>query len=408
MEVIKENYKLYQGDCLELLKNIPNKSINLVLIDPPYNIGKDKWDKWDTVEDYVEFMGKVFLEIQRVLKDNGSFYFFHNDFMQIVELQNFINKNTDFIFRQLITWNKIHEDFKNYGYVQQRLSVDMMRNYYNGFTEYCLYYTFHDETGLSKVMTRDNFSKVSEKIREYVEGNFNRDYIVDLFLKEGRYSTIGSARVHASYKMGWNKGKRFDLMDEKLFDYLNNYLHFPFKYEELRQEYEELRQEYEELRQEYEELRYTFNTATVKKDLLGNVKITVQENNAMLYSYIDNILYIVDEDGVMEKDTKQEKLSYVQRYPQAINFDEKHLKQFIKEYKQLPSVIKNQISSIVFEPNDKDQTKCKLELDDGKIFYVRIEDMVRQLTSTNYYLVTQKYPENKYYDFLGKNVYVYN
>ena len=273
MEVIKENYKLYQGDCLELLKNIPNKSINLVLIDPPYNIGKDKWDKWDTVEDYVEFMGKVFLEIQRVLKDNGSFYFFHNDFMQIVELQNFINKNTDFIFRQLITWNKIHEDFKNYGYVQQRLSVDMMRNYYNGFTEYCLYYTFHDETGLSKVMTRDNFSKVSEKIREYVEGNFSRDYIVELFLKEGRYSTIGSARVHASYKMGWNKGKRFDLMDEKLFDYLNNYLHFPFKYEELRQEYEELRQEYEELRQKYEALRYTFNTATVKEDLRANSNV---------------------------------------------------------------------------------------------------------------------------------------
>lgn len=148
--------------------------------------------------------------------------------------------------------------------------------------------------------------------------------------------------------------------------------------------------------------------ATVKKDLLGNVKITVQENNAMLYGYIDNVLYLVDEDGVVEKDEKQEKLSYVQRYPQAMSFDEDHLKQFVKEYKKLPSVIKNQISSIVFEPNDKDQTKCKLELDDGKIFYVRIEDMARQLTSTNYYLVIQKYPENKYYDFLGKNVYVYN
>lgn len=148
--------------------------------------------------------------------------------------------------------------------------------------------------------------------------------------------------------------------------------------------------------------------ATVKKDLLGNVKISVQENNAMLYSYIDNVLYLVDEDGVIEKDEKQEKLSYVQRYPQAISFDENYLKQFVKEYKKLPSVIKNQISSIVFEPNDKDQTKCKLELDSGKIFYVRIEDMARQLTSTNYYLVIQKYPENKYYDFLGKNVYVYN
>lgn len=148
--------------------------------------------------------------------------------------------------------------------------------------------------------------------------------------------------------------------------------------------------------------------ATVKKDLLGNIKISVQENNAMLYSYIDNVLYLIDEDGVIEKDEKQEKLSYVQRFPQAMNFDESHLKQFVKEYKKLPSVIKNQISSIVFEPNDKDQTKCKLELDSGKIFYVRIENMAQQLTSTNYYLVIQKYPENKYYDFLGKNVYVYN
>lgn len=148
--------------------------------------------------------------------------------------------------------------------------------------------------------------------------------------------------------------------------------------------------------------------ATVKKDVLGNIKISVQENNAMLYSYIDNVLYLIDEDGVIEKDEKQEKLSYVQRYPQAMNFDESHLKHFVKEYKKLPSVIKNQISSIVFEPNDKDQAKCKLELDSGKIFYVRIENMARQLTSTNYYLIIQKYPENKYYDFLGKNVYVYN
>lgn len=158
---------------------------------------------------------------------------------------------------------------------------------------------------------------------------------------------------------------------------------------------------------EIEEMLFV-KKATVKKDLLGNVKISIQENNAMLYSYIDNVLYIVDEDGTLGKDEKQEKLSYVQRYPQAMNFDESHLKQFVKEYKKLPSVIKNQISSIVFEPDDKDQTKCKLELDDGKIFYVRIEDMARQLTSTNYYLVIQKYPENKYYDFLGKNVYVYN
>ena len=47
----------------------------------------------------------------------------------------------------------------------------------------------------------------------------------------------------------------------------------------------------------------------------------------------------------------------------------------MKAYVKLPSVVQNQISSIVFEPDEKDQTKCKLELDDGKVFYVRIEDM---------------------------------
>lgn len=267
-------YRLYQGDCLEIMKNISSKSINLVLIDPPYNIGKDKkWDKWNTVNAYVDFMGQVFKECERVLKDNGSFYFFHNDFLQIVELQNYINKNTNFIFKQLITWNKT--SFKKFAWTNRDSEKCKDRNWFPN-VEYCLYYTFQDETGLSKVLTRNNFSRVSEKIRKYVEDNFSRDYIIKLFVNEGRYSTIESARVHASYKMGWNKGKRFDLMDKKLFNYLNSYLHFPFKYEELRQEYEELRQE-------YEELRYTFNLKEVQ-DNISCVWESSNVNNGKLHS----------------------------------------------------------------------------------------------------------------------------
>ena len=108
-----KNIELYCGDCLEVMKDIPDKSINLVLIDPPYNIGKDKWDKWNTVEDYVQFMGKVFKEIERILKSNGSFYFFHNNFLQIVELQNFINKNTEFQFKQMLVCNKRFNEASN-------------------------------------------------------------------------------------------------------------------------------------------------------------------------------------------------------------------------------------------------------------------------------------------------------
>ena len=41
---LNKEINLIQGDCLEKMKEIPDKSINLVLIDPPYNINKANWD----------------------------------------------------------------------------------------------------------------------------------------------------------------------------------------------------------------------------------------------------------------------------------------------------------------------------------------------------------------------------
>ena len=37
---------LIHGDCLTELQKIADKSVDLVLIDPPYNIGKDDWDNF--------------------------------------------------------------------------------------------------------------------------------------------------------------------------------------------------------------------------------------------------------------------------------------------------------------------------------------------------------------------------
>lgn len=148
--------------------------------------------------------------------------------------------------------------------------------------------------------------------------------------------------------------------------------------------------------------------AKVSKSLFGDIKITIKENEPATYCYIDNQLYVADEKGHIQKDSEQKWLSYVQRTPQSMNFDLDNFKKFVKEYVKLPSVVQNQISSLIFEPDEKDPTKCRFELDDGKIFYVRIENMAEQLTSQNYYLVIQRFPDYKYYDFLGKNVYVYN
>lgn len=56
---------LYNEDALERMKKIEDKSVNLVLIDPPYNINKEK--EWDSFKqkDYIEFMGEIFKEIEK-------------------------------------------------------------------------------------------------------------------------------------------------------------------------------------------------------------------------------------------------------------------------------------------------------------------------------------------------------
>ncbi len=268
--MIKIN-KLYYNDCLEVMKDIPNKSMNLIIADIPYNIGKDKnWDKWKKQDDYIQYIGERFLQCQRVLKDNGSFYWFHNDFLQIVKLQNWIGKNTEFVFKQLIVWNKRFEGVKNKGFLDGFIETNQLRNYQK-MVEYILFYTFQDETGLQEILAKNNFLKISEKIRNYVENNFSKKYIETLFFKEGRYTSRLSAKVHASYKMGWNNGERFDLMDEKLYNYLNKYLYFPFKYENLRCEYGDLRRE-------YEALRYTFNNQKTHHSI-WNYEIAPRDNH---------------------------------------------------------------------------------------------------------------------------------
>ena len=62
--------ELINTDCEELLKTIPSNSIDLIITDPPYNIGFDGGRGWDTVKDYLEWCQKWTKECSRVLKNN--------------------------------------------------------------------------------------------------------------------------------------------------------------------------------------------------------------------------------------------------------------------------------------------------------------------------------------------------
>ena len=229
-------------DCLEGMKRIPDKSIDLIVTDPPYNIGKAKWDK---VNSYIEWMGTIFKEWERILKDNGSFYFFHNDMPQIAQLMEWLRLNTKFVFNSFIIWDK--GDFRALGW-KNPSENNNLRSWFNT-CEYCLYYTFQDETGLTTVMLdTNNFPTLRgyfKGLQEYI--GINKKKIIEI---------IGQKADHC---FRWNSSQ-WNMPTRETYQQLIDVFNID-KWEGFR-EYESLRQEYESLRQEYESLRYTHNLDT--------------------------------------------------------------------------------------------------------------------------------------------------
>jgi adenine-specific DNA-methyltransferase len=68
---LKEDIVLYSGDCLELLKAIPDESLKLVVTSPPYNIGKE-YEKRLKLERYIDQQAAVIRECVRCLSPDGS------------------------------------------------------------------------------------------------------------------------------------------------------------------------------------------------------------------------------------------------------------------------------------------------------------------------------------------------
>ena len=65
------NYNsIYQGDCLELIKDVDDNSVPLVIADPPYfKVVNEKWDyEWRTEEEYIKWSLTWMSEIHRVLR----------------------------------------------------------------------------------------------------------------------------------------------------------------------------------------------------------------------------------------------------------------------------------------------------------------------------------------------------
>lgn len=72
--VITDKYKLYHGDCLDVMKHIPDNSVQLCLCDLPYGVlnKSNKAAQWDKPID----LQSLWQEIKRIGKDNCAYVFF--------------------------------------------------------------------------------------------------------------------------------------------------------------------------------------------------------------------------------------------------------------------------------------------------------------------------------------------
>lgn len=99
---------IYVEDAVNFLKRIPDASIQLLLIDPPYNLSLETWDVYD---DYLAWAREWLREIDRILNPTGNcvifggFQFQDRKHGDLLEVMHYLRHQTKMLFVNLIIWH---------------------------------------------------------------------------------------------------------------------------------------------------------------------------------------------------------------------------------------------------------------------------------------------------------------
>ncbi len=94
------------GDTIDLLSTLEDESVDLIIADPPYNLGKSYGNNSDEMDfnDYLSFTKKWLFESRRILKKTGSIYVFMG-FRHISYLYDIMEKELGLNFNSWIVWH---------------------------------------------------------------------------------------------------------------------------------------------------------------------------------------------------------------------------------------------------------------------------------------------------------------
>lgn len=261
----KQEWKI--GDCLELIKEIPDKSIDLVVADPPYyKVVDDEWDnKWSCREEYLKWVDSWGIELNRVLKDSGSLYVFADDFMAAY-VQVTLDKHFEFLNH--LIWHKNNNIAIKWAHNARR---------FVSVSERILFYGVKDKNSMQSVYSaHDSFRSIKDymiievnKLKE--QKGFKNKEELNKYLNE-LTNTASVVSRHYFCDSQWV------FPTKPIYEKLQTTGFFPIPYDDLRNGFETDKEEYEGLKEGYESKRRKFNFKLGDYEILKVPIINVNEN----------------------------------------------------------------------------------------------------------------------------------
>ena len=250
--------KIYNTDWLN--NELPDKSVQLIIADPPYYKVKGEFDFiWKTFDDYLKDVEKWAIECKRLLAENGTLYWFGSS-KKIAYTQIIFDKYFGLVNN--LTWEKAEADglFGSTG-------SEQLRSYPNS-TERILMYS-NDVYNLTQCVY---------SIRDYIRAEIQRAR-GKIILKEVN-KALGTATNGggvASACLSLDK-KEPAMFTKEMYQKLQVWLNDSKEYEYLRKEYEELRRPFKNVTKSTEILKVRFKPSeydhpTVKPEMLASLLI---------------------------------------------------------------------------------------------------------------------------------------
>lgn len=235
---------IYNMDVMDGLAKLPDNSINMVLTDPPYNIGKAAWDK---IDNYVEWCGGWLKECERVLKPNGVLVFWHNDLPATAKLVDWMDENTCFLYNSFGLWHKPY--YRNQSWKNTNGNTTL-RSFFNIFEWFLAFEMSEndDHTGLERVLSNPACFR---SLKAWYEGEKNRLGLTNKDIGEAYTAATGRKPYMLRH---YFQDSQFEIPTREVWESVYEPLGFASSYEALRAEYETLRAGYETLRSPFNTL----------------------------------------------------------------------------------------------------------------------------------------------------------